>query len=30
LRTLEREYDIPQTELQEIYRQISERYEKTN
>lgn len=30
LKTLAREYDIPQNELQEIYRQISERYEKPN
>ena len=29
LETLAREYDIPQTELQEIYHQIAERYEKT-
>lgn len=29
LKTLAREYDIPQTELEEIYRQIAERYEKT-
>lgn len=30
LNSLAREYDIPQTELEEIYRQIAERYEKTN
>ena len=29
LETLAREYDIPQTELQEIYQQISDKYEKT-
>jgi len=29
LETLAREYDIPETELQEIYRQIADKYEKT-
>ena len=29
LETLAREYDIPQAELQEIYYQIADRYEKT-
>ena len=29
LETLAREYDIPQTELQEIYQQIADKYEKT-
>ena len=29
LETLAREYDIPQKELQEIFHQIAEKYEKT-
>lgn len=30
LQTLAREYDIPQEDLQEIYNEIADRYEKTN